>query len=110
MKDEEPLGIQPVKTRGFCRRDQERRFSGRCLGLKMAMRSESAQRGRGGLDFTVGGDRRAPTKRVEGDLRPHGGCEAAIAEDLHHALHLVAEYVQRHFGVDLLYRLHLEVG
>jgi hypothetical protein len=35
---------------------------------------------------------------------------AAIAQDLHHALHVVSQDVQRHFGADVLQGLHLEVG
>ena len=48
-----------------------------------------------------------PVERVSG---AHDGYQAAAAEDLHHALHVVGQHVQRHFGADVLQCLHLEVG
>ena len=55
--------------------------------------------------------------RLVGFLEPaecvsgaHGLYQAAIAQDLHHAFHVVSQDVQRHFGADVLQGLHLEVG
>ena len=41
---------------------------------------------------------------------PHRGNQRADAEDVHDALEIVGEHVQRHFGADPLEAAHLEVG
>ena len=50
--------------------------------------------------------------QIEADerlCRPHRRDQRADAEDVHDALEIVGQHVQRHFGGDPFQRLHLEV-